>query len=500
MPEHRGISERVTVEYDPLYLETHYVAQFEEEMSYRFHPLLRIHLAWTAMLAEQQIIPHESAVELCQALRALEKEKPQLLLPYVPAYGDVYVHMEKYLVGQIGEEHVGHLALARTRPEPIGRMVLRERMLKVIDASLTLRQNILDTAERHVETVMPGYTHHQPAQPTTLGHYLMAIYEPVAEDTASMEHAFDVVNRCSLGCGALAGTAFPIDRERVAGLLGFDGVYENTYACVSSTDYLLKSANSFVSTLVTLSRLAQDFNEWCSQDIRMMLTAPQFSGVSSLMPQKYNPTVLEILRFHSSHGVELAHSALKVPMKSNYADVREVDRTWMPTFAALDNAADTMRLFGGVIESMTIYQNKMLELTRNNFSTVSELADEIYRQTGLPYRTAHAIVVRVVNQALDQGLAPLDITSDMLTAAAEKVIGQPLRISQEDISRALDPVAFVESHDVLGGPAPKEVRRMIDVRRERLAEAQKRQAARKARLEQGNKLLDEAVHKIIAST
>jgi len=499
MSEHKTISESNPVGYDPLYVETHYAKYFETELTYKFYLYIKTHMAWATMLAEQEIIPRQSAAQICQALQALQKEEPDVLRPYVPAHADVYVHMEKYLVKQIGEEHVGHLALARTRPEPIGRMAIRERLLKVMDASLTMQENILDTAERNVETVMPGYTHAVPAQPTTFAHYLMGAYDFFEEDARRMEEAFDTVNRCSLGCGALAGTSFPIDRYRTADLLGFDGICESTYASVATNDYPIVSANSIVNTLVTISRMVQDFNEWCSYEVRMTLTAPQFSGVSSLMPQKYNPTVLELTRLRAARGVLSAQSVASMLMKCDYGDVREYDGIWAPTLDVLDDAADTLRLFGATIDTMIIYEDRMLELARGGFQTVSELADEIYRQTGLPYRTAHGIVANVVNQALDAGLEAMDITTEMVDGAAEKVIGKPLRMSQEDITRSLDPVNFVESHDVVGGPAPKEVRRVIGVRRERLAEARERQAQRKARLEKGDELLAKAVQEMIAS-
>jgi argininosuccinate lyase len=450
------------------------------------------------MLAEQDIIPPSSAAKLCEALLELQKQTPDILLPFVPEWSDVYIHMEKYLVKQLGEEHVGHLALGRTRPEPIARMNLREKLIKATDASLILSQNILDTAERHVHTVMPGYTHSQPAQPTTFGHYLMGSYDPIEYGTKSLEDAYDNVNRCTLGCGALAGTAFPIDRYRIADMLGFDSVFENTFACVGSNDCFVVSANAVVDTMVTLSRVAQDLNEWCAFEVGMMLTAPQFSDYSSLMPQKYNPSVLELTRFHAGHGVALAQNIASIMMKSHYGDVREVDQVWYPTFEALDNATDTMRLFGAGVETMIIHEDRMLELVRTDFSTVSELADEIYRRTGLPYRTSHGIVVDVVNQALDQDLKPSDITCEMVDKAAEKVIGKPLNIPQEDIQQALDPVAFVESHDHVGGPAPQEVLRTIGVRREGLAQARERQNERKARLVEGDKLLEKAVQELIA--
>jgi argininosuccinate lyase len=500
MSEYHTISERVPVGYDPLYIETHHKRAFKAQQASSFYPLIKVHLAWVTMLAEQEIVPAESAAKLCKVLLDLQAKTPDVLLPFVPEWSDVYVHMEKYLVKQLGEEHVGHLALARTRPEPIARMNLRENLLKVIDASLALRQNLLDTAERNVDAVMPGYTHSQPAQPTTFGHYLMGSYDPIEYGTKSLEDAYDNVNQCTLGCGALAGTAFPIDRYRVADLLGFDGVFENTFACVGSNDCFVVSANAVVDTMVTLSRVAQDLNEWCAFEVRMILTAPQFSDVSSLMPQKYNPSVLELTRFHTAHTLGLAQNVASILMKSHYGDVREVDQVWYPTFEALDNAADTMRLFGAGVDTMIIYKDRMLELARTGFATVSELADEIYRRTGLPYRTSHGIVVDVVNQALDQGGQAMDITSEMLDRAAEKVIGQPLNMSQEDIFRCLDPVAFVESHDVVGGPAPRQVLRAIEGSRERLAEARQRQTERRARLETGERLLDEAVQKIIAAT
>jgi len=497
MTEYHTISERVPVGYDPLYVETHHKKAFAAQFPYWFYQLIKTHLAWITMLAEQDIVPRDSAAKLCKALLELREQKPEILLPFVPEWSDVYVHMEKYLVRQLGEEHVGHLALGRTRPEPISRMNLREKLIKAIDASHTLRQNILDTAERHVHTVMPGYTHSQPAQPTTFGHYLMGSYDPIEYGTKSLEDAYDNVNQCTLGCGALAGTAFPIDRYRVADLLGFDGVYENTFACVGSNDCFVVSANAIVDTMVTLSRVAQDLNEWCAFEVRMMLTAPQFSDISSLMPQKYNPSVLELTRFHAGHGVALAQNVASIMMKSHYGDVREVDQVWYPTFDALDNATDTMRLFGAGVNTMIIYKDRMLELARTDFSTVSELADEIYRRTGLPYRTSHGIVVDVVNQALDQDLKPADITCEMVDKAALKVIGKPLKMPQEVIQQLLDPVAFVESHDVTGGPAPKEVLRTIGVRRERMEDSRRRQEERKARLEKGDALLDEAVRKLI---
>lgn len=498
MTEQGTFSERLRVGYDPLYVETVHAKKFEDHIKYFFYPLLKVHKAWITMLAERDIVPRKSAAEVCKAIIDLERIGPEVLRPYIPEHQDVYFHTEKYLTRQIGQEHVGNLALGRTRPEPIARMVFREKLLSTIEASLTLREQLLEVAEANAETVMTGYTHSQPAQATTFGHYLMAVHDPIAEDTRLLEDAYWNVNRCTMGCGAMAGTSFPISRERVAELLGFDGIIENTHACVSSNDFVIVCGTAVVDTMVTISRVAQDLNEWCSWESGMMGSAPQFSDYSSLMPQKYNPAVFERLRFFPSQVISAAHALPIGLLKSHYADAVDISHSWTPTVNLLEDAGKFMRLFGAVVSTVILDKERMLKLARENFCTITELADEVYRHTGLPYRTAHGIASNVVNQALEAGLGPSGITVEMVDRAGQKYAGKPVGMSQEEIDRALDPVAFVESHSVVGGPAPKEVRRMIAARRKDLADTRERLAARRTRLEEGMRKLDEGVAAIMA--
>jgi argininosuccinate lyase len=497
MAKHETISPRVQVGFDPLWIETHYGPQFEEHLSFFFHPLLKTHLAWITMLAEQNIVPKDSAAVICGSILELQKKDPEILRPFFPEYGDVYVHVEKYLEERVGKEHIGHLALARTRPEPIARMTLREKLLNILDAALSMRSKLLDTAEEHAETVMTGYTHAQPAQATTYGHYLLGAYDPIEEDCRFFEDAFRNVNRCTLGCGALAGTGFAIDRYRVAELLGFHGIVENTYACVSSNDFMIVCANAVTDLAVTLSRVMADFVEWASFDVGMMVTAPQFSSYSSLMPQKLNTTVLEGGRLKCSYCLALAQNVANLIVKGHYGDVKEVDMVWMPTFKTMDYTTDTIRLLGEVIRTMQVDKARMLELARGNLCTISELSDELYRQRGLAYRTAHGIAAHVVNHVVKQKLLATDITSRMVDEAAMKVIGKPLKIPEQAIKESLDPVTFVNRRTLVGGPAPKEVRRMIQVRRERLKQAIDDQEARRRDLKKADSLLEKAVARIM---
>jgi argininosuccinate lyase len=486
-------SERLRSGYDPLYVETVHAKKFHEHSKYTFDYLLDTHQAWITMLAEERIVPRASAAAVCQALNRLRGLGPEALLPYIPEHQDVYFHMEKWLVKQVGSEHSGYLALGRTRPEPLTRMVLREKLIGAIEASLTLRQKLLDTSEVNIHTVMTGYTHSQPAQATTFGHYLMAVHDPIAEDTRHLEDAYWNVNRNTLGCGAMVGTSFPINRQRIADLLGFDGLIENAHACVASNDFLVVCGTAVVDTMVTISRSAQDINEWCSHEVGMTLSAPQFSDFSSMMPQKYNPAIFERLRFYSSMTVAQAQALPIGLIKSHYADATDISHSMGPAISVLEEATKWMRLYGEVVRTVTLNKERMLHMAQRNFCTISKLTDDVYRRTGLPYRTVHGIVANVVNQALEAGLDATGITAEMVNNAGVKYAGKPVGMTQEEVRHSLDPIAFVESHNVVGGPAPKEVSRMIAAGRQSLAAARERLAQRRARLEEGKRRLEQAV-------
>ncbi|MFA5670394.1 MAG: argininosuccinate lyase [Balneolaceae bacterium] len=496
MEKHETISPRVSVGFDPLWVETHYGPLFEEHIEYFFYPLLKTHSAWITMLAECGVVPTDSAIHICKAIDELNIEGPEVLRPFIPEYGDVYVHVEKYLENKIGKTHVGHLALARTRPEPIARLVLRQKLVEIIDEVLLFLEKILITSEEHSDTVITGYTHAQPAQATTYGHYLLSVYDPISEDLKFLEDAFDNVNRCTLGCGALAGTSFKIDRYRVADLLGFNGIVENTFACVGSNDFMVNSANAIVDIFVTLSRVLSDFMEWSSYDIGMMLTAPQFSSYSSLMPQKYNTTVIEGGRVKCAHCINLAHNVSTRLMKGHYGDVKEIDLSWNPTFQTIDHSKDVIKLIGEVIRTMQIDKQKMLELAENNYCTASELSDQIYISRNIPYRKAHAIVGNVINFAIKNKLKATDVTSKMVDDAAILVTGEPINLSEEDVKNSLDPKAFVARRNLVGGPAPEEVLRMIKIRKEKLNSLFIDQKNRKDRLASSEGVLKEAVNNL----
>ncbi len=489
-------SERIKVPHDPLYVEYWDRECFEEEMGYRFHTLVDTHRAWLVMLVEQGIVPRDDAVKVLIALKEL-KGVGREEFTFKPGRHDVYTHVEQWLRERAGAEATAHLSLARTRPEPLFRMYFRGYILDCIDQLLHFRDTLLKAAEQHRDAVMPGYTHQQHAQPTTFGAYLLAIHDPLERSTRWLEMAYETTNQSTMGCGALAGTAFPIDRYRVAELLGFDDIMESTFASVSTGDHLVQATSAASDAMITLSRLCMDLEVWTNTESRFLDLAPEFADVSSLMPQKKNPAVFEVVRGKASRALGDTVGVYIGLTKAFYADVLDLKLNYTPALRVLEQTAATMKFLAGVMRTLGVERERMLEAAAEGFSTVSELADEIFRHTGLPHRLAHTVVAHCVTKALEAGMVATDVTAEFVEEVAQEVLGRPLGLSEEQVRRALDPVAFVESHHVPGGPAPKEVLRMIKVRRQRLAQEQERQAERYARLAAAADRLDQVTEKMI---
>ncbi len=490
-------SERVKVPHDPLYVDYIDRERYVEELEYQFYTLIDTHRAWLIMLVDRGIVPAKDAKAVLAGLKELKSKGPAVI-EYRPGYHDVYTHVEQWLIERVGREPVAHLSLARTRPEPLMRMYFRERILDCLEEMYNFRSALLDSAEKNKDAVMPGYTHQQHGQPTTFGAYLLAIHDPLARSCAWLEMAYNTTNESTMGCGALAGTAFPIDRYQVAELLGFETIMESTIASVSTGDHLVQATSAANDAMITLSRMCIDMEQWSNTEAKFMEPAPEFSDVSSMMPQKKNPCVFEFARGKISRILGDTVGIYAGLLKSFYADVIDLEMTYGPSLRILDQAEATMKFMTGVIATMVIHRKRMLEATAQGFSTVSELADEIFRSTGLPHRLAHSIVANAVTRALDDGMVATDISAAYVEKISEEVIGRKLGLTDTQVQKALDPVEFVNSHNVPGGPAPAESERIVKDRRKKLTEERSRLAQRRKQIGEAGKRLDAATEKLIA--
>jgi len=440
---------------------------YEINARHYFHRLIAAHRAWLVMLAERRIVDRAHAARILAALGEIEREGPDAARPFDASLDYYYLHIERALVARVegGESVVGNLNLGRTRPEPLARMVLRDGLLDTIDMVLDLRRALIARAREEAETVMPGYTHLQHAQPTTFGHYALAIHDHLQRDTARLMAALDTVDRCTLGCGAMSGTSLDIDRERVMRLLGFPALCENTIDSVSATDHVFESAAALSTAMNVVARFCQDLYIWSSQEYAMVDVTDAFSSPSSLMPQKKNALILEYVRSRAARTVGALTGSFAVMQNVGYMDTEEVEiESYVPLYDALRLAHEAIPPITALVRALKVDRSLCRARAAWGFSSVTALAEALQTGQAMSYRTAHRIVARAVLMAVDAGKDATGIDSRLLAEAAREMTGRPVEMDDEAIARCLDPRRFVEQHRVVGATAPDEVRRMAGSR------------------------------------
>jgi argininosuccinate lyase len=249
--------------------------------------------------------------------------------------------------------------------------------------------------------------------------------------------------------------------------------------------------------MLTISRVVTDMEQWGNTEARFLDLAPQFAAVSSLMPQKKNPGAFEHMKGRAARVLGDTMTVYSCMHKTYYGDVVDLNAANIPATRVLEYATGTLKLLAGVIDTITPDKERMLEATQKGFSTVSELVDEIIISKGIPHRIAHSVVANMVNEALEKGLVATEITAELVNNVAESVLKKKLSMTEDQVKSALDPVEFVNRHDLPGGPAPKETERMVKERQRLLSDATERNKKRKEKLEQAEKKLMEATEEIL---
>jgi argininosuccinate lyase len=423
---------------------------------------IKCNLAHTTMLQEEGIIPPEGAQAIIRALNELE-EKGIGALELDPSVEDIHMAVENYVTHRIGEK-AGFMHTAKSRNDQVAtdlRMALKEEINIIMEGLITFIHEIVEMAEGNLETVMVGYTHLQHAQPTTFAHHLLSYAQALKRDFQRLEDAYKRVDLCPLGAAALTTTSFPIDRQRTAQLLGFSQVLENSLDAVSSRDFITETVAALALLGITLSRICEELIIWSSYEFGLVEIGDEYSSTSSIMPQKKNPDVAEVARAKAiSLQGELVTilSVTKALPQSYNRDLQEVTpHLWRAT----DTARDTLQLVHEMLSSVKFNHQRGAELAAANFSTATELADLMVRENQLPFRIAHQIVGRVVSTALEKGMKPEEIDSQFLDQISQEVTGEALKIGDELVEKALNPLEVVKSRKIPGGPAPIMVKECI---------------------------------------
>ena len=343
----------------------------------------------------------EDTVQCLRALQILDLEGIRATT-YDVSFEDLFFLVEKKLAATCGPFLVGKMHTARSRNDidlAMYRMVLRRRVLEVGTALVDFRKQLADLAWEHRASLMTAYTHNQPAQPTTLGHYLMAAVECFERDTERLRAAYGRVNRSPLGACAIMTTGFPIDREYTAELLGLDGLQTNSYGAIAAVDYLAETCSVVAVCMLNLGRIAQDLLQWSTIEFGYLLLSDGYVQISSIMPQKRNPVPLEHVRILASRALTLAHAVIGSPHNTPFADTNDAEDDIQPlVFSRFDDAVRSLRLTTGVLEEAEFRSEHMASNAEANFLTVTELADTLVRATSMDFRTAHEVVMRGVKE------------------------------------------------------------------------------------------------------
>lgn len=441
---------------------------FEDAKAELLAPLMAIHYAHLLMLVETGIVSPADAHTIRQALDRISQTEVRHA-PYDERCEDLFFYVERLITAAAGEDAAGRLHTARSRNDidmTMYRMRQREWILDLLSATLEMRRALLSVAACHRETVFAVHTHTQRAQPTTVAHYLLAVVEQFERDAARLEGAYERTNRNPLGACAITGTGFPIDRQLTSELLGFDGSTVNTYGSIATVDYLLESASAAAVLLAGQGRFVQDLLLWSTSEFNYLRLGDGFVQSSSIMPQKRNPVALEHARAIGSKALGQAQAVILSVHNTPFGDIVDTEDDLQPlVFHMFRDATRAVQLVAAAMATAEFDAVRLEARAGDGWTTLTELADTLAREYGLPFRTAHAICGRLIAMRLQTPQRPLH---EILEEASAALLAKPLIFSESELDRILSPRHFVDVRKTWGGPAPEETARAARVSCEKL--------------------------------
>ncbi len=411
-------------------------------------------LAHAAMLATQGIISTADHAEIVRGMAQIRAEIEAGQFVWQLDLEDVHLNIERRLTELVGDAGK-RLHTGRSRNDQVAtdiRLYVRTAIDDIDLLLRSLRLALLDLAEQHAETIMPGFTHLQVAQPITFGHHVLAYVEMFGRDSERLRDCRKRVNRLPLGAAALAGTTFPIDRQQVATLLGFDDVCHNSLDAVSDRDFAIEFCAAAALIMTHISRMSEELVLWMSPRIGFIDIADRFCTGSSIMPQKKNPDVPELARGKTGrvngHLVALLTLMKGQPLAYNKDNQEDKE----PLFDTVDTVVDTLRIFADMAGGITVKPDAMRAAALQGYATATDLADYLVKK-GLPFRDAHEAVARAVRTCVDRGCDLSDLTLDEMRQFSPLI--------EQDIFGVLTLEGSVAARDHVGGTAPRQVRAAI---------------------------------------
>ncbi len=449
---------------DPTYRDTVLAPLFEGVKAHYAGHMAAINRAHLVMLAETGILTAGDARDIAGALRDIDAETDVEALRYTGEHEDYFFLVEAELRRRLGDLG-GALHTARSRNDmdhTVFKMALRGRASGLLSQVLHLAERLIEKARAEADTLVVAYTHGQPAQPTTFGHYLGAVIEVLLRDAARLEAAIDGLDHCPMGAAAITTSGFPIDRDRVAALLGFDGPLLNSYGCIASVDYVTGLYSAAKLIFLHLGRVIQDLQFWSAFEVGQLYVPNSLVQISSIMPQKRNPVPIEHMRHLASVTVGRCDMVVNTMHNTPFTDMNDSEgEVQQAGYAAFESGARVLNLMAVMLPACSIRSDRVRANMDAACVTITELADTLVRDEGLSFRQAHEVAAKTARAVIARG-SPLGAGFDAFCAAFVDVAGRPASLSQTAFAGAVAPETFVARRDRPGGPAPAALAAALD--------------------------------------
>ncbi|MBD8068971.1 argininosuccinate lyase [Bacillus sp. PS06] len=411
-------------------------------------------IAHVTMLGKCDILTADEVEDIKNGLTILLEKANNHELQFSVAQEDIHLNIEKMLIDEIGPVG-GKLHTGRSRNDQVAtdmHLYLRNQVKEIIGLINELQDAIVNQAEQNVETIVPGYTHMQRAQPISFAHHLLAYYSMLERDADRLNDSIKRINLSPLGAGALAGTTFNIDRHYSAELLGFDGIYENSIDAVSDRDFIVEFLSNCSLVMMHLSRFCEELILWSSQEFQFVEIDDAFATGSSIMPQKKNPDMAELIRGKTGRVYGNLFGLLTVLKGTPLAYNKDMQEDKEGMFDTVQTVKGSLKIFVGMISTLKVKSEVMAEAVKKDFSNATELADYLAAK-GLPFRDAHEVVGKLVLTCIQRGIYLLDLPLEDYKGASD--------LFTEDIYEVLQPINAVSRRNSAGGTGFEQVRKAI---------------------------------------
>ncbi len=450
------------------------------------------------MLHEKDIIPREALKQILGALEQIRGKWRRGEVEIGAEYEDVHEYIEARVIEKVGIEVGGMIHTGRSRNDQVVvdiRLRVREELLAITGQLLNLIDALLTLAAKNTETLMMLYTHGQHAQVGTFAHYLVSYADALLRDHDRLTECYQRVNLNPLGAGPVGGTSIGIDRQRTKTLLGFDGLVENSIDATSGRDWAVEVAAMCSILMSNMSRAAADLLEWSTVEYKYVDLADEYASSSSIMPQKKNPSTLELIRGKSSEVYGCLTELLTMVKGVNSGYYQDLQQTKIPLWRCLDTTVTSLEVMTGIVSTLKVNEARMRERVKGSLVVAVELAEMMVTEVGLSFREAYKLVAALVRNIIEKESNLSDLTPADINKTSQKVLGKKIEISEKLIREATDAETCLMRRKSQGSPHPNQVKKMLKKRRNILEKS-------KGQLEERRKKVSDAMEnleKIVSS-